>query len=242
MVRSVEADFGHLAQFVHGYSLAMLITDEAYRAYLKQGHREYLILLTLWAEIEYESANAPVAIAGAKLEAGSTNFDLLKESVSDFGSAYFCCIHGLYKPGHMALRSNIENFVRSISGLQEASALTTRSIYKLFDIAKTQPVFSGSGAHYLTNLQQAYKELCKFSHSASLTHMAHIGSLQHFPAFNNSAFRKWGTYAKKIMKNEVSCLLHLNPKLYTHSHYKLKEILDIGFLDATVRLEVLGGK
>ena len=241
MVRSVDEDFRHLAKFVHDYSLASLTADPDYRANLKQGHREYLVLLSLWAAIEHELSKGNIKIAGVELKLGLINYELLKESVSDFGSGYFCCIQGIYKPGHMALRSNIENFVRSLSGLFNAKALTTTSIYELFDIAKTVAPFSGKGAGFLTKLKETYRELCKFSHSASLAHMAHIGSLQHFPAFNDLAFCEWGKYAKKIMQNEVSCLLHLNPELYVHSHFKLKELLDIGFVNTKLRLEILGG-
>ena len=242
MARSVSEDFGHLVQFVQGYSLATLTADTDYCANLKQGHREYLVLLSLWAAIEHELSKGKIKIAGVELVLGSLNFEQLKECVSDFGSAYFCCVHGIYKPGHMALRSNIENFVRAISGLFDAKALTTTSIFELFDIAKTLLPFSGRGALFLAALRGTYRELCKFSHSASLTHMAHIGSLQHFPAFNKLAFFEWGKHAKKVMQNEISCILHLSPELYTHSHFKVKELLDIGFVDAELRLEILGGK
>lgn len=240
MARSVDEDYKLLADFVCRYSLAGLIKNEDYCVSLKQGHKAYLILLTLWSIIEHKSTQKPIEILGVKLDAREKSFVLLRESISDFGSAYFCCIQGSYRPGYMVLRSNIENFVRAISGLCEPKALKTTNLRELFCLAKKTFPFVGERAGFLEQLHNVYKELCKYTHTASHKHMSGVGSLQHFPAFNKNWFGKWAKMATKVMKNEVSCLLSLSPLIYNKSHFKTKDVLDLGFDSDKTRLAVLG--
>lgn len=89
-------------------------------------------------------------------------------------------------------------------------------------------------------LRRIYKELCKYSHTASLAHMSGIGSLQYFPAFDKKSFDEWVKLARVVMENEVTCLLHISPRLYLDSHYKLREVLDIGIANTAIRLEIMG--
>jgi hypothetical protein len=241
MPRSVNNDFDELSNFVEKYSLANLLKEAGYTTNLKQGHQAYLVLLTLWSIIDHYVQTKPLDIAGKGLTEDELPNELLRESISDFGSAFFSCMQGAYKPGHMALRSNIENFVRSLSGLHIADALTTTSVYGLFDLAKESPPFKNRQAPFLANLKQAYKELCKYSHSASLKHMAGICALKHFPSFDPDGFTDWVSIAKKVVKNEVACILSLNPSIYLDAHFKSKEILDLA-LDTDTRLYILGGK
>lgn len=240
MPRSVDTDFAQLVQFLQNYSLIGLAHADGYAENLKKGHKAYLVLLTLWSAIEHAAENGSISITGALLDKNSNSYHLLKEAISDFGSAYFCCIHGAYKPAHMALRSNIENFTRAMTGLHCPKALTTTSVYELFDLAKSHPPFNTEGTAYLNTLQQIYKELCKYSHSASLSHMAGICALQHFPTFEPPGFRCWADNAKRVMQNEISSFIAFCPSLYTDVHYKLREVIDIG-LDPKIRLAILGG-
>jgi hypothetical protein len=78
-------------------------------------------------------------LCDVKIAKDSRELVFLKECVSDIGSGFFCCFHGTYKPAHMALRSGIENFMRFIAGAFDSGAITTTSIFELFDIAKPTP-------------------------------------------------------------------------------------------------------
>ncbi len=141
----------------------------------------------------------------------------------------------------MALRSSIENYLRFSSGAFDKTGITTTSIYELFDIARKTDPFYGNREIYLDRLRSSYVELCKFSHSASLAHMAGIHALAHFPAFDTRAFQGWLAFAKKCMSAMATVTFIGQPSLYLNAHFKAQELIDL-LIPTNVRLSLLNGK
>lgn len=241
MAREVDDDFKHLTNFVDDYSLTALLKETAYRPPLKQGHSAYLALLTLWSAIQFNCDQRPVPVLNSALIKNGLSLQLIQEAISDVGSSFFCCLHGAYKPGNMALRSAIENFVRSMTGLFNATALTVTSVYELFDLAKTSPPFlTMDGGVAIERLQRSYKDLCKYTHSATLAHMAGIKSLDHFPTLDEDAFSRWSQEVKATTSSMISSFVASATGFYQSCHFRTKDILD-PYISREQRLRLLGG-
>lgn len=179
-----------------------------------------------------------MSICGQKIRGVDLQFNHFREAVSDIGSGFFCCLHGAYKPAHMALRSSVENYLRFSAGAFDKTALATTSVYDLFDIARGTLSFAEGRSTYYGQLRSSYVELCKYSHSASLAHLAGIHALQHFPSFDENTFIDWLKHAKKCMAAMVCVTVLGQPSLYLAAHFKAKEMLD-GLIPQPVRLALL---
>jgi hypothetical protein len=238
MVRSVDDDFKKLCDFLSGYSLSHLSADEVQKPLLKKSHKLYLSILHLWAQCQHQVLNNHLLLDGVEVGPDSELLPFFREAVSDIGNGFFCCLHGVYKPAHMALRSSIENFLRFMSGGFDHSALTSTSVYELFDIAKQTVPFSAGKVRHHSRLQGSYKELCKFTHSASLDHMSGVHALSHFPSFDKDDLASWSEHAESVCEAIASTLCLSDRSLYLKSHYKTREVLDI-LLPMDVRLEIL---
>lgn len=241
MVRAIDSDFESLKSFLEGYSLREIGYNPEQVSIVKAAHKSYLPFLQFWAISSDEATKNHFSIFSQPISVETPEFSYLREAVSDVGSGLFCCLHGAYKPGHMALRSSIENYLRFSTGAFDKTGLTTTSIYELFDIAKKTEPFSGDRAIYLERLRGSYVELCKFSHSASLAHMAGIHALAHFPAFDAGAFQGWLTFAKKCMSAMATVTFIGQPSLYLNAHFKAQELIDL-LIPGNVRLILLSGK
>lgn len=241
MVRRVDDDFDALRAYLNSYSLQQLLANEGGKRAAKAGHRLYLCLLHLWAECSSNADKKHLKLAGAIVLPNSLEFAHLRECVSDVGVGFFCCIQGAYKAGQMCLRSSIENFLRFIVSPYNKKALTTTSIYELFDIAKVSPPFQGDGAKILINLRGTYSELCRYTHSGSLGHMVGIHALSHFPSLDSKAFQGWVRNGKKLVECFGSIMVLEAPNLFLKAHYSNKEVLEI-LIPEKIRLKLLGKK
>lgn len=242
MAREVSEDFKQLIDFLKNYQLSALIEEESYCIPLKQGHSAYLALLTLWSALQFNCSRRDIPVLNTLLSQGHPSFQLIQEAVSDVGVSFFCCLHGAYKPGHMALRSAIENYVRSMTGLFNAPALAVTSIYELFDLAKKSPPFlTVDGKLAIGKLQKSYKELCKYTHSATLTHMAGIKSLDHFPTVNEKDFLLWSQEVKRATHSLCSSFFASATGFYKSCHFRSKDIFDL-YISKEQRIRLLGGE
>ncbi|MES2408608.1 MAG: hypothetical protein V4528_14960 [Pseudomonadota bacterium] len=241
MVRAIDRDFESLNSFLEGYTLREIGHNVEQVKIVKAAHKSYLPFLQFWAICSDETAKNNFSIFSQPVLTESQEFSHLREAVSDIGSGLFCCLHGAYKPGHMALRSSIENYLRFSSGAFDKTGITTTSIYELFDIARKTDPFYGNREIYLDRLRSSYVELCKFSHSASLAHMAGIHALAHFPAFDTRAFQGWLAFAKKCMSAMATVTFIGQPSLYLNAHFKAQELIDL-LIPTNVRLSLLNGK
>lgn len=238
MSRAIDADFKTLKNFVEAYSIKSAVENPNQLAVVKSAHKSYLAFLQLWAITLGDAEKSRLSLYGHKIQIKDLAFTHFREAVSDVGSGFFCCLHGAYKPAHMALRSSIENFLRFAASPFDKSALTTTSVYDLFDIAKKTPPFAEARAKYLGQLRASYVELCKYSHSASLAHMAGIHALQHFPSFDENTFIDWQKHSKNCMISMICVAVLGQPSLYLAAHFRGKEILD-ELIPPAVRLTLL---
>lgn len=240
MVRAIDTDFELLKRFLNEYSLNAIAGCEEQLGIVKSAHKAYLPFLQFWSVCLNESTKGHFALFGKSVSLTSLEFSYLREAVSDTGSGLFCCLHGAYKPGHMALRSSIENFLRFASSPFNNSALTTTSVYDLFDIARATEPFEEPRNIYFEQLRSNYVALCKYSHSASLAHMAGIHALEHFPSFDETAFQGWLQLARPCMTAMTTVVVQGHPSLYLDAHYASKELLD-QLVPQSVRLALLKG-
>lgn len=225
MVRAIDDDFESLAQFFKDYSLDHVARESAFIASVKTGHKLYLSLLYLWAQCEDLAAKGKLCLCGTYINADELMH--LKECISDIGGGFFCCFHGVYKPGHMSLRSSIENFLRFAAGRFDSRAVRTTSVFELFDIAQATPPFDGRNVKYLRELRGAYTELCKYSHSSTMTHMAGVHALSHYPSFDGAAFAEWTKLAKLIGKAITCTLVFSGPDIFFKGHFQTREIIEL---------------
>lgn len=226
MSREVDRDFVLLRNFVRDYRLQQILENPNGVRVLKAAHKSYLPFLQLWALCSDAASNGNLVLFGEPITDAGRELKFLRETVSDVGSGMFCCLHGAYKPGHMALRSGIENFLRFATGPFNPSAMDTTSVYELFDFAKIVPSFSGCNSVFFQALRQDYVELCKFTHSASSEHMLGIHALSYFPSFDDTLFQDWLSLAKSCMIAMATVILRGMPVLYRSAHYSAKEILE----------------
>lgn len=226
MSRDIDSDFENLKAFIDSYRLEHVGKNVGQLSVIKSAHKSYLSFLQFWAVSSDRASKGSFNFFGQLIANGGAEIPFLRESVSDTGSGFFCCLHGAYKPGHMALRSGIENFLRFASGPFDHSALTTTSVYDLFDLAKQTTPFSDTRKIYLDQLRNCYVELCKFSHSATLAHMAGIHALAHFPSFDEKAFQGWLDLARVCMASMVTVTVLGAPEIYLDAHFVAREMMD----------------
>lgn len=241
MVRAIDSDFATLREFLAAYNLHAVVENAEQLSVVRSAHKSYLPFLQFWAILSDQVERNTLVFFEQRISSSDLEFSHLRETISDVGSGLFCCLHGAYKPGHMSLRSSIENFLRFAAGKFDQSALTTTSIYELFDLAKTTEPFRGVRKLYLEQLRASYSELCKFSHSSTLEHMAGIHALAHFPSFDATGFATWQASAKSCMNAITSVTLLGQPSLYVNAHFAAKELLD-QLLPQSARTAILRGK
>lgn len=238
MTRSVDGDFDQLCTYLREYSLSGLSSDSTRKPLIKKAHKLYFSTLHLWAQCQHILKYQELVLYGVEINSDSELLFFFREAISDVGNGYFCCLHGAYKPAHMALRSSVENFLRFIAGGFENNALITPNVSDLFQTAKQTAPFLGERSKQYSELRGSYKELCKFTHSTSLEHMSGVHALSHFPSFDDNDFRSWNKHATSICVAMAVTLCLADHEIYLKSHYKIREVLDI-LLPTTATLEIL---
>jgi hypothetical protein len=238
MVRALDSDFKILCEFVENYSLEHVPLNDDSRQCLRAGHKVYLPLLSIWSRCQLLASSDKFTIAGSCVSAQSDIFSLFREAISDVASGYFCCVHGAFKPAHMALRSSIENFLRMMAGSFNSEALVTTSVYELFEMAKSTAPFSAGSKRFLADLKKEYSELCKFTHSASIGHMSGIHALEHFPAFDIDKFVTWNRHAFVVCRSIACALFVASPNIYLKAHYRNKELFDL-LIPTRIRVQIM---
>jgi hypothetical protein len=241
MSRETDADFELLKQFLNNYSLTGLGQSKDKLILIKASHKSYLPLLQLWSICADKASKDSFLFFGKKINNESQELLHLREAVSDIGSGLFCYLHGAYKPGHMALRSSIENFLRFAAAPFDNRALTTTSIYDLFDLSRNTVPFADSRKRHIDQMRSDYVQLCKYTHSASLAHMAGVHALAHFPSFNQAAFQEWLSLAKTCMSAIGAVIAVGNPSTYIDAHFSAKELLEL-LIPQQERLTLLRGE
>ncbi len=236
MSRLIASDFEEFSIYLSKYSLEG--TNAGGNKELKKGHRIYYGALSAWSSIEHGLRKRSRRFGSKSMTIDSSLLPYFRESISDIGSGLFCCVHGAYKPAHVSLRSGIENYIRFCAGIFDDEAITTTSVFRLFEVAKKTEAFSGDRSEYYSVLKSTYGELCKYTHSASADYMVGVNALSHFPAIDKKQFCSWNSHAELVSRAIFDSAFLLSPALYNESHYKVKEVLD-GLISKSARLKML---
>lgn len=239
MLRVVQQDFARLQTYLQNYSLSPSLGARAREDLLKRVHKCSLAALQVWAVMETQAAGGTFALLRTKIASGSDQYAQLSESFSDLMSALFASLHGLYKPANMSLRSAIETFFRGAAGTTSNEASTTTSVYRLFELAEEQPLFTvGNGVHF-SALHQLYSDLCLFTHSATPAHMARTFALANYPRHDTAQFKEVVRRSEQIVLHVLAVLVYGNHGLYLQVPPRAQDLLD-EVLPAAVRLTALG--
>ena len=123
------------------------------------------------------------------------------------------------------LRVAIENFVRSISSIENKDQLTEKNVYKLFDHASPQNIFSGNliVKKCYETLHSDYKILCEDAHTAALQNMAHITSLADLPTFDENKSEETTKIFVRVARNITTMFCIIFNAFYHKMHHRNRE-------------------
>lgn len=178
-------------------------------------------------------------ISNISIDAKELSFDLLSECFSDIVSSFSAALHGLYKPANMSLRSSIETFTKGISSLHSTEASTTKSVYRIFEIAKTCNTFSDASEKYFNTVHQQYVLLCNFTHTSTKAHMVRNHALANFTKQDNEQLKVWVAHYEATIKAILSILMLANSRIYLDTPPKAQDIYE-ETVPKEIRLHALG--
>jgi len=196
MTRVVVQDFEALKVFFAEYSLQDSLKSPEFITSLKSFHKAYFSFLNFVMHLELQQ-NLPSEVC-----------ERIKESCSDIGQALFLMGHGAYKPANLILRSSIENFAKGLGFLEDPNILTLKSLYEVFDVAKTFKGCVGIDFSKIINTLHAdYGTLCEHTHTATVDQMAHISALSILPHFDADKANQLNTMATRVLKNYLVIMI-----------------------------------
>lgn len=213
----VPNDFDALLKFIEQYSIKDSLDDPAFKLLAKQAHRRLLAYLTCYVELS-NSASPPYSLSTKSVE-------YIAESASDLTQMFFCWLHGAYKPASLSLRSSIETFMKGVAGTQDITIFEKKSVYEVFDIAKTCAACSGDSSDYFDKLRQNYAELCKVSHTANIDTALQANALILFPRFNELHARNLINLLTNTANWQMAVLLAGQRDFVEAMHFKNKQVV-----------------
>lgn len=221
MTRECKADFVALKKYIEDFKISDNLEEPAYLDSLKNMHKIYFSLIIWNAEIEHSRDDF-------LLKYNDCSVDIvhrMSETVSDMGASLFNWLNGSNKTSRVMIRVAIENFIRSISAIDDKTQLTEKNVYLLFDKAAVSAIFNGNATikKAYDQLHADYKTLCKDTHTTTINNMDHLSSLAGLPSFNKSKSGKAKDIYLRVAKN-ISCIYCLVFKEFFHSmHHRNKE-------------------
>lgn len=236
MARDVTTDFQGLKDFVAQYSLSVRLADNQYMSLLSRQHKLYHALLTLLAELEHQKWH-PYSIEDIRTSSLNQIFrDRWLEFASDIGSALFAWLHGAYKAARLLLRSAIENVVKSFGILEDDQILTLKNTYEIFGRVKDGEFFKNKlNRSRFEILKSQYSLLSRDVHTATMSEMCHVQSLNYFPQFT---FADAGNFANDFCAVAAACLESLcllARKAYKAMHHKNRDIVNVSLSTDVLR-------
>lgn len=177
MNRVINEDFERVKKFFANYSLADLVQDKDFNKDIKCLHRKLYSLMVFCSEIATQNQTSK--------SYNDITITYIKETVSDYVLAFFCWVHGAYKPANLQLRSSIENFLKSILYESTPGIIVEKSVYKIFDTAKVDAYFTNTiGQKHFLCLSNYYSQLCQIAHG-EISNLSDVDALKLFPTYNN---------------------------------------------------------
>ena len=221
MTRECKADFGALVEYVNQYKISKNLTNSAYLDSLKQIHKCYFALIVWWAEIQHNDDKAFLKSADCTDEI----LHRLTESISDLGASLFNWINGSYKTSRVMLRVGIENFVRSVSAIEDKAQLTEGSVRTLFEKARPLAIFNCTEEvkSAFDQIHSDYALLCEDIHTTASNNMEQLSSLAGLPIFKKSKAEQSREVFVRISKNFNLILCITFNRQYHGMHHRNRE-------------------
>lgn len=212
MTRIIGKDFQQLINFIDGYSLSHLLSDQGFIKLISSCHKKHYSYLTIVAELR-----------------GSMNDKqllFLSESTSDTATSLFHLFSGSYKSSKLILRSSIETFLKGFSCEFINNIDEEKSVYVMFDTIKSLPYFDKDFTkNELDIIHSCYKELCKDVHSANEINMEKISALNSFPKYSKKEADCIISTFIKLIPCYITLLCHKENISFHKIHYTNKDII-----------------
>lgn len=240
MTRLTDQDYQRLVEFTSAYRVEEIFESKPRTQLIRRAHRHCLAAIQALANIEILSALGCIQFGANQLKVNHFCYHSLQECFSDISSSFYAALHGLNKPAHMALRSAIETSIRALAGIESEEAAQTTSVYKLFELAKGNPLFQSHATRHFDILKSEYNNLCGHTHTATISHMVKHHAMSSFPKLGTEKLKEWvGAYEKSVTAI-LSMLIINNKKIYLSAKPKAQDVFD-EMLPREVRLFALGG-
>ena len=241
MVRAVDDDFKRLVDFISTYSTSKIIELEGFVPSTRITHKHYVPLLQILAETNKLATSRELTFFGDQIGPYSKSILYLQECVSDIGCSLFCSINGAYKPADMLLRSAIENFMKFAVGASAKKVYRMKNVYEIFELFQANKAFDVVDKKVYELIRFLYVELCKTTHTASVTQMAKIHSLNSFPGFHQAKYGCWVKNSTQLIVAFSAIIVAGNKNIYLGAHYKSREIIE-AVLPKPVLRKILAGE
>lgn len=221
MTRECRSDFVALKKYIGQYSISNNLRDDAFLEPLKNMHKYYFSMVTWDAEMQQRSGDILLAYKDCTDEM----LFRISESVSDMGASLFNWMNGSYKTSRIMLRVAIENFIRSISAIEDKSQLSEKNVYSLFEKAAGMAIFSSNQVikHAFNQLHSDYKTLCKDTHTTTAANMEQMTSLAGLPVFKKQKAENCKVIYVRVAGN-ISCIFCIIfADVYHEMHHRNRE-------------------
>lgn len=221
MTRECKADFYELKNFIENFRISKKLESATYLEPLKNMHKVYFSMINWNAEMVHRRKDFLLTYNDCSVGIVRR----ISESVSDMGASLFNWMNGSYKTSRIMMRAAIENFIRSISAIDNKSQLTEMNVYLMFERAEGSAVLNSKAAikKAYKQLHSDYKTLCKDTHTTTLTNMEQLSSLAGLPGFNKNKADASKEIYVRIAKN-ISCIYCLVFIEFFHGmHHRNKE-------------------
>jgi len=225
MSRRLSEDFEKLNAFLVNYTLSSYITCQLQINECKAMHKKMYGLMIFNAELVSQSKY--------------TYFSkFLEEMSSDLLLSLFNWIQGMYKPAKLELRCAIENFIKALLSLTDPSIVEEKSLYEIFDIAKTDKHFQTEyGKTCIELLRNDYSSLCGTVHSDPLQ-MHSTSALNLLPQYNLDLSKDLVKLYTRVVENSLGILYINYPATVDMMHPEnKKDFLDS--LSKTTKKEII---
>ena len=226
MARLVDEDFGRLKLYIESYSLSGSLTSHPREQLIRRAHKHSLAALQMWAIATHLSETGSLVVHQVQMVKNSPQYEQLSEAFSVSSRVAFrvpartpqACLHGVTQRNR-DLRSESR-------GASSAEAMTTTSVYRLFELASAASPFTGQGKIYFDTLHQQYGELSGHTHSATNAHMVKNHAMSTFPKLESEHLREWVRRNQAITVALLSILTFSNRALYLAASPKAQDVYE----------------
>lgn len=221
MSREQKSDYDKLISYIENYTIKHNTKNTNYSSSLQKMHKTYFSLLQWHAELTFREVDFLTYINNDKAV-----YIRLLESMSDIGAALFNWINGCYKVTQIMLRVSVENFIRAIGSIENITAMSEKSVYKVFENASKLNIFSNKNTvHSFNCLHADYGALCEYIHTNDHENMELVSSLANFPKFSEEQSKPSEINFIKIIQNFLIILCTCFNAFYHKMHHKNKSII-----------------